>query len=214
MQNRLTKNDHKLLESLISKTEKQTNSQIVLAVVQRCDAYPQVPWKAFSFTISLAMLFFMARELFIPGWTINAPIAQILYAMAIAVFFSLLTVFLPFFARIFLSAQEMETEVRQYAESLFLRKKIYATEKHNGVLIMLSLFERQIIIIPDNAIKEILSDEKSQNIIAVMRPFLRQNKIRLAFEKGLEQYYQLLKSTKVDDNENILPDGIIEEKGI
>ena len=44
----LSDQDRGRLDALIAKIEKRTNTQIVLAVIQRSDVYADLPWKAFA----------------------------------------------------------------------------------------------------------------------------------------------------------------------
>lgn len=44
------------LNQLIADAEKRTGAQIVLAVIERSDAYDEIPWKAFALGASLAGL--------------------------------------------------------------------------------------------------------------------------------------------------------------
>jgi putative membrane protein len=54
------------LNRLITEAEKHTKTQIVLAVIKRCDAYPELPWKAFALAASIAGLSVFARDF--PGY--------------------------------------------------------------------------------------------------------------------------------------------------
>jgi putative membrane protein len=121
---------------------------------------------------------------------------------------------MPWFARIFLNAHRSEMEVRQYAESLFLSRQLFATNKRSGILLLVSLFERQVIILPDTGISTLLSREVMQDIISLMTPFLASGLVTRALEEGLKKIEEILVIAATGEAaENEIPDKIIEEKG-
>ena len=51
------------------------------------------------------------------------------------------------FGRLFLRQSRIDSEVRQYSESMFLRRSLFATSRRTGILILISLFERRVDIV-------------------------------------------------------------------
>ncbi len=212
----LTDTDRTLLDKHIAKTEKLTRAQIVLASVMRSDSYAEIPWKAFAFGASIASLVTLFMNLFVLGWLTETliffSVAVILAAGAI---FALLSVLFPRFAMLFLSHQRKETETMQYAESLFLSNELFSTEDRRGILLLVSQFERQVVILPDKGVRNLLSNEVLKDVISNMTLHLRRNELRQAMETGLDGIHAALASPLpgwTDNNE--LSDEIIEEEGI
>ena len=98
------------------------------------------------------------------------PVAIILATGTIFVF---LTILFQGFARLFLSDSRRETEMMQYAESLFLSRELFATEDRRGILLLVSQFERKVVILPDKGVRDRLSIEVMNNIISKMKQYLR-----------------------------------------
>jgi len=203
------------LDRLIAEVEKRTNTQIVLAVINRSDSYAELPWKAFALGASVAGLAVLILDLLYVSWyprfTMLMAGAGILGCGAAL---ALLTVLIPGFARRFLPASRAEVEVRQYAESLFLSRELFATSNRTGILILVSLFERKVMLLPDTGLQEFLNEKILQTIIAAMTPLLKRNEIGQAFEAGLNRLSHTLGTTVPGTGENELPDDIIEEKGV
>ena len=157
----LSDHDRNRLDTLIADVEKRTNSQIVLALIQRSDIYAEIPWKAFAMGASATGLLVFILDLFLfygwyPKYTVLIPMAGILAGGAV---FALLTLLMPGFAKRFLSADRTDVEVRQYAESLFLSRELFATNKRTGILVLISLFERKIVILPDRGLRNQFTKE-------------------------------------------------------
>jgi putative membrane protein len=95
-----------------------------------------------------------------------------------------------------------------------LSHELFATSKRTGILLLVSLFERQVVILPDKGLNDHLPEKNLQEIITAMAPYLKRREIRQAFESGLAQLVKTLGTGGSDKNENELSDEIIEENGV
>lgn len=216
MKQLLSDDERKRLDKLISEAEKHTDTQIILAVIKRSDSYAEIPWKAFALTASVAGMVVFVISLLLDYWISQT---DVLIAITATIFtgaiFALITVFVPAVARIFLSTHRTEEEMQQYARSLFLEKELFATRKRMGILLLVSLFERKVVLIPDKGINNRLKQEEMQHIIAPMIQCLRNNELCKAFEEGLAQLSIALEAGELPEKyENELPNNIIEEAGV
>jgi putative membrane protein len=211
----LSDHDRSRLDKLIAEAEKRMNTQIVLAVIKRSDSYAELPWKAFALGASVAGLLILILGHPFNDWypRVNALVA-VAVTLAGGAVFAFLTLLVPGFAKRFLSAHRAEVEVQQYAESLFLSRELFATSGRTGILLLVSLFERRIIVLPDKGLNNQLSKDAMDSVISAMTPFLKRREISQSFETGLEQLSSILKTVVPGAGENELPDEIIEEKGV
>jgi putative membrane protein len=211
----LSDSDRSLLDKHIAQTEKKTGTQVVLASVLRSDSYAEIPWKAFAIGASLASLVTIFLDLYVLGWLSTMLIIfSVAAVLASGALLALLSVLIPGFARLFLSHQRKETETMQYAESLFLSNELFSTENRRGILLLVSQFERQVVILPDTGVRELLGREVLNEIISIMTRHLKQKELRQAMELGLEGIQAALGSGGSGQaGKNELSDEIIEEEG-
>jgi putative membrane protein len=215
MKHPLTEQERQQLDRRIALAEKRTGSQIVLAVVERSDVYAELPWKAFALGAAGAGLAVAALDLLRPGWHSSTAVLLAVTATLIAgAACALACVSLPGFARLFLDAHRAETEARQYAESLFLSREVFATSGRTGVLLLVSLFEHKVIMLPDTGLSKLLGREASQGIITRMTSLLASGRVAIAFEAGLAGLEEVLGATApAAAAKNEIPNAIVEEKG-
>jgi putative membrane protein len=153
--------------------EKKTKRPDRCAVIGKSDTYAELPWKAFCAgrfagrsrgalaehpapaRLALAVCFFSRRYF---AWGRAGA--------------ALPVVFIPAFARLFLSVSRADTEVRQYADSLFLSREMFAVPRRGSVLLLVSLFERRIVVLPDAGLVRQLDAQAASAIIRSMRPEL------------------------------------------
>jgi putative membrane protein len=215
MRHSLSNEERRQLDQQIADAEKRTGAQIVLAVIERSDAYAEIPWKAFALGASLAGLLVLIMTLMWPLASAGrAVLLTIVMILAAGAGFALLSVFVTDFARLFLHRHRAEVETRQYAESLFLFKQMFATRERKAVLLLISLFERQVVLLPDSGLVPELNQEAIEIIIKHMRPYLRSWQTARALEAGLKKITEIISvEERSASTANELPNDIIEEKG-
>lgn len=216
MKHFLSDSDRNYLEQRIKETEERTNLQIVLATTGRSDSYTEIPWKAFAAGVSAASLLVFAGQIINPVWfTVTTLLLSIVAILSIGTLSSIMSIFWPAFARIFLSGVRCESEIRQYAASLFLERELFVTDNRTGILLLISKFERKIIILPDKGIENMLSKEATDKIISRMSDHMRKREVRQAFEAGLNELINIASapSDRVF-TKNELSDEIIERDEI
>jgi putative membrane protein len=205
-----------LLDKRIIEAELQTKAQIVVAIIKRCDNYAEIPWKAFAIGASAAGLAVATTDLVMKDWiTDTMLLLSVTAVMATGTLLAVLTLIFKGFARLFLPKSRRESETRQYAESLFLSRELFTTEGRKGILLLVSQFERQVVILPDTGVRKWLSAEVMKIIISKMTPHLRQNDVKNAMETGLDELVTALSppvATGPDKNE--LSNEIIEEDAV
>ena len=216
MKKNLSAFDRNLLDKRIAEAELQTKAQIVIAVVKRCDNYAEIPWKAFAIGASASGLAVVTTDLIMKDWITDTPLlVSVTAVLAIGTFLALLTLVFNGFARLFLPKSRRESETRQYAESLFLFRELFTTEGRKGILLLVSQFERQVVIHSDAGVRKWLSADVMEKIISKMTPHLRRNEVKNAMMTGLDELVTALSPPVAEGpDKNELSNQIIEEDGV
>ncbi|MGC8774267.1 MAG: TPM domain-containing protein [Chlorobaculum sp.] len=215
MKQTLSDHDRRRLDVRVAEAEKRTGTQIVLTVIQRSDSYAELPWKAFALGASAAGL-----ALLLLHWRLYdcypdvPPLVMVVGILASGALLALLSAVIPRFARLFLSDYRAEVEVQQYAKALFLDRELFATQGRRGFLLLVSLFEHRVVILPDKGLEERLTDSDARNMIAAMTPLLKRRQVTQAFDAGLDYLSRILTTTSSPVHSDELPNEIIEEEGI
>jgi putative membrane protein len=214
----LTESERTRLNRAVAAAEKRTGGQIVLAVILRSDAYPEIPWKAFALAASVSGLAVCLSEVFSKTWPEPVtPPAAMIAVLGAGLVSALLTILVPAYARLFLGNRRPEAEVRQYAESFFLRRALSETAGRRGVLLLVSLFERRVILLPDKGLRSRLTADESRSAIDRMISVLKRGDVSGALKTGLDSLTDALltpptrKPSRSGRNE--LADSVVEEEG-
>lgn len=176
-----------------ARLEARTGVQVVAAVIGKCDAYPEIPWKAFALGAAMAALAAVMLDWLRPAWpSQHGAVLYTLIVMGAGAACALLAVFVPAFARLFLDAAVCDAETRQYAASFFLAHDLSRTQERNGILILVGVFERTVVILPDSGLRGRIAETELQEVIARLTPALAAGRIAAALRDGLDALEALL----------------------
>lgn len=190
----LKKNEIENLEQQIAQIERSTEAEIVPVIVKSSSNYPQTRVTAMLLaTVFMLLLwdlfggyhFYWDHRWMAIGWVVFGLI--FIFGLA------------PLGARVplvqrWLTAREEEVEqCWKRARVEFYANRIYMTREQVGVLIFISLLERQVIVVPDQRIAETLPLETWQKMVDQMIAGIRQGQMAEGLRKGLEECSDLLK---------------------
>jgi len=211
----LTEGEARLVEARAAELERSTGAQVVAAVVGRADSYPELPWKAFALGTSAALLAAFVAAMLHPGWAdaeLSALEAALVLCAGAAA--ALGAAYVPPFARLFLDRDRADAEVRQYADAMFLARGLHGTAGRVGILLLVSLFEREVAIRCDRGVTARVPDAELEPVIAAMTPPLRRGAMADALLEGLAALERRLRARGFPKGgPDEIADELVQEKG-
>jgi putative membrane protein len=203
--------DKSAIEARVAAFEQATGAQAVVSVVDRCDAYPEAPWRAFALGAALSALFVWMVP--VSGAVLyhstGLALATVLATGATAALF---TVFVPTTGRWLLPRARREAELHQYAQALFLERELFATRARSAVLILVGRFERCGAILADQGLRARLPAGQLARAEAQLDAALAGAGIAVAVTQALDALQAgLAQAGAAGDNE--LADDVIRERG-
>ena len=177
----------------VAALESATGVEVVVAVIARADSYPEIPWKAFALGVSLAALAAVAAAAIEPGWeTFEAVAETAVTALAAGAAAALATVWIAPCARLFLTRARRQAEVLQYAQAMFLETELHRTRRRDGILLLVSLFEREVVVLADRGVREKLGPGELDPVVAAVTARLRRGQLEEALRDGIAQLEAVL----------------------
>jgi putative membrane protein len=138
------------IEARSAEVESRVGIQIVAAIIDKADAHVELPWKAFAMGAVLAGVALVVADAMRPQWlTANAALVDTVAILSCGGASALLAIFARPYARLFLRSTRRDFSVRRHAQALFLEHELFATRQRNGVLILVSCFERRVELLAD-----------------------------------------------------------------
>ena len=193
----ISSNDKEQIRDLITEAEKKSNSELVPMIVNRSDDYPAAHFRGaiiVSFLFSL-MLYFSPLSIINPIYFLWIQIPGLIVGYLLAE--------VHFFTRLLTSNQEIEQEVTQRAIEAFFQHGLHTTQKHNGVLIFISLLERKIKIITDVGVKEKVDQKIWDEIIVSFAENVKSGDFTVALKETIKATSDVLENYFPYDGKDI-----------
>ena len=181
------------IEARVAELEASCGVEVVTMLIGKADVYPETVWKAFALGAALACLAATLADVLRPDWvTATAVLGTAVAILGAGATCALLAVCVPAFARLFLRESRAALEVQQYAKAQFLERELFATPERNGILLLVSLLERRVVILPDQGLHARVSVAEWDAVIARMGGALREGRTGAALLEGLAGITELL----------------------
>ena len=199
----------------VAALEKAHGVEVVTASIAKADVYPELPWRAGALAASLTALGVAIGDVLHPDWvTSTTLLVALATVMVVGAGVSLLAIFVPAFARLFLSRARAEVEVRQFAHAFFLERQLFRTRHRLGILILVARFEHRVEVCADIGFDGRVAASEWGSVIPPMVPLLREGRTEDALVAGLDALDALLASRGYAGDGragNELPDATMQE---
>jgi putative membrane protein len=213
----LSRSEIEALDARIAALEAASGVEVVTAVIGKADAYPEVPWKAFAVGAAVAALATVVVDALRPDWaSAHAALRHAVAILGVGGAAALGTVFVPAWARLYLRPARRDVEVAQYAKALFVEREVFRTRDRTGVLVLVSLFERRIELLPDTGFRDRVTTADWHAVVPRMTPQLAAGRAADALQEGLAALGDVLARRgfhRAPGRTNELPDRPLERKG-
>lgn len=147
---RLTAEERERVRLAVHAAEQHTNAEIVPMIVSRSGLYRDAQHRAGIILALTALTILLTTEIFWLPWGWHASNAAWLVLATILAYGAgaWLGTFVPLI-RLLTSIDRMRDKVKLRAERAFAQHAVFQTRERTGVLIMVSLLEHQIYVLPD-----------------------------------------------------------------
>ena len=177
----------------VAELEGATGVELVAAVIARADSYPEIPWRAFALGASFAGAAAGAHGLLEPGWSsFHAAAGTAVAMLAVGGAAALLTIWVAPFARLFLPRARRQAEVLQHAQAMFLEGEFHRTRGRDATLLLVSLFEHEVVLLPDRGIRDRLSAGDLAPAVAAVTARLASGRLPDALLEGIARLQEVL----------------------
>ena len=212
----LTEQDKHAVQTCVAEVEKNTSGEIVPMVVSSSYHYPMsnmIGGLIISLLIAIGVtLAYSIRKSWGGVTAMDIWLFPAVFAVAFLLFYELVKR-IPGLKRIFITKAEIAEEVEEAALSAFYRNGLDNTRDRTGILIFISVFERQAYVLADEGINAKVDKAVWQGVINLVVNGIKQHKQAEGICKAVRRCGELIRehfSIKADDT-NELGNLIIED---
>jgi putative membrane protein len=211
----LTAEERERIKLAVQAAEQRTNAEIVPMIVGRSGLYLDAQHRAgLILALSVLTILLTTEILWIPwGWH-AANAAWLVLATILAYGAGVWLGTLVPIVRLLTPTDRMHQKVRLRAERAFAQHAVTQTRERTGVLIMVSLLEHQMYVLPDQPLFQRVPMERWSHVVQAAIGRLKAGDIVGGLCQGIETCGLLLAEVcpgRPGDNPNELPNELVQE---
>lgn len=215
LKKKFSETDLERIKSAVKSAEEKISGEIVPVIVERSGNYSIANYKGSLIAASLTFLFIIILDRYIIEDATNSlfydPLFIFLMVILGGVLGAVLTHFSDPIKRLMVARRYQDLVTRQCAENAFLEEEVFNTRQRTGIMIFVSFFEHEVIVIADTGISSVVDQKQWDKIVEDIIQRIRDGKIIEALENGIKQCGNILFEKgflKTEDDTNELRDDL------
>jgi putative membrane protein len=215
LKHKFSEEDLQRIKTAVKEAEKKISGEIVPVIVERSGIYSIANYKA----ALIAGVFFFVAMILLDRYIIEDATHTLYYdplfifavVIAGAGVGAVIAHFSPPVKRWLVSRTYMDECCRQSAENAFLEEEIFNTRHRTGILIFISFFEHEVIVMADRGISKVVEQQEWDKIVEELIGHIRSGRIVEGIAAGIKRCGEILLEQgfqKSDDDINELRDDL------
>lgn len=186
----LTEADLGRIKAAVSEAEKGVSGEIVVYVAPTSHDYPETPWMGLCLGGGFGGAVILALDLWRPLW---APLPMILAAvLGCAGAGLVLGLFACRVKRLWIGAERLDLMAHRGAREAFLEKEVFRTRDRTGILLYVSLFEHEVVVLGDAGINAKVGAGEWDAVVATVTDGVRRGALADGIVAGVAQCREIL----------------------
>lgn len=196
LRNKFSDDDLGRIKAAVKKAEEKISGEIVPVMVEQSDDYPVAKYRAGLVLATLVFIFMIILDRFLitdASLTLYYdPLFIFVVVVAGGALGSVIPDLFPPVKRMFLSRKYMDARCQETAANAFLDEEIFNTRHRTGIMIFISFFEHEVIVMADRGISKVVEQKEWDNIVSELTKHIRAGKLVEGLEEGLQRCGEIL----------------------
>ena len=192
IQSRFIQKDLERIKAAVRKAEDKISGEIVPVFVEKSGHYSIATYRGFLVLAGLAFLSIIAFDRYIPSLAIYDPLLIFLSVTLVGLIGALAANYIDPLKRILISQSHLDQATRKRAENAFLEEEVFATRHRTGIMIFVSFFEREVIIMADRGISKVVEQKEWDKMVRGITENIRMGKVADGIEAAILRSGEIL----------------------
>jgi putative membrane protein len=211
---KFTESDLKRIKDAVKVAEDKISGEIVPVIVDRSGEYAIANYKGCLLGASLAYVTMILLDRYVIDAS-HTLFYDPVFIFAVVILGGVLGAWIPAISdpvkRFLVNQRYQDHATRQRAENAFLEEEVFNTRQRTGIMIFISFFEHEVIVMADSGISKVVDQKQWDRIVADLIQNIRNGQIVEGLEQGIKQCGAILLEKgfgKTQDDVNELRDDL------
>lgn len=165
------------IKEAVRAAEAPISGEIVPVIVPRSGFYTIANYRGGALLAIVTFLTIVIIDRYATQWQVVDPLLIFLLVLFAGVAGALLTHFIPDLKRLLLSQTHIDQSTRKRAETAFLEEEVFNTRQRTGILIFISLFEHEVIVMADKGITKVVDQKEWDRMVTTIIGYIKKGNL-------------------------------------
>lgn len=182
------------IKAAVREAESKISGEIVPVFVEKSGFYSLANYRAALLGASIVFFLIVMSDRYMPSMSIYDRDPLLIFVLVTLGGFvcGLLANFSNPVKRAMLGAQHLDQATKQRAENAFLQEEVFNTRQRTGIMIFVSFFEREVIVMADKGISKVVDQKVWDNLVRGIIESVRNGKIVDGMEVAIKKCGEIL----------------------
>src|SRR5688572_19732464 len=196
LKQKLNEEDLQRIKSAVKNAEEKISGEIVPVIVERSGDYTIALYKGGLIGASFTFVSMVILDRFVINDAVNTLFYDPVFILLVVILGGVLGAVVPYFSdpvkRLLVARRYQDLVTKQCAENAFLEEEVFNTRQRTGVMIFVSFFEHEVIVMADKGINKIVDQQQWDKIVQDIIKDIRNGRVVEALETGIKQCGDIL----------------------
>ncbi len=173
------------IKTAVSKAEEKISGEIVPVFVERSGFYTIANYRGGVLLAAVTFIGIIVCDRYIPSLAIHDPMLIFLMVAAAGLVGGIVTHYLPFLKRLLISREHLDQATQKRAEAAFLEEEVFNTRQRTGIMIFVSFFEHEVMVIADRGISKVVDQQEWDDMVQQIIEKVRLGRITEGLEHAI-----------------------------
>ncbi len=192
IQKRFKPEDLDRIKAAVKEAESKISGEIVPVFVEKSSHYTIANYHAGVIAAMTVFFLIVLFDRYVPSLAVYDPVLIFVLVMVGGLIGALKANFIPFIKRMMLSQAYMDQSTRKRAESAFLQEEVFNTRQRTGIMIFISFFEHEVIVMADKGISKVVEQKEWDAIVRTIIEHVKKDKMTDGIVKAILRCGEIL----------------------
>jgi putative membrane protein len=189
---RFSSEDLARIKAAVFEAESRISGEIVPVFVESSGRYAIANYRGGLIAAISAFLTIIFLDRYAPAYAVYDPLMILVIFLLAGIVGAFACHYVPALKRLLVQQQHFDSSTRVRAERAFLEQEVFATKERTGILIFVSFFEQEVIVMADKGISKVVDQKEWDALVRLIIDGIRRNKLVEGLEAAIKRSGEIL----------------------
>ena len=192
IQKRFSPQELNRIKDAVKQAEDKISGEIVPVFVETSGYYDIANYRGAFGTAAFVFFIIVIFDRYVPSVAVYDPVLIFLIVTIAGLLGAAAAHYLDPIKRWLLNQRHLDQATKRRAENAFLEEEVFNTRHRTGIMIFISFFEREVIVMADRGISKVVEQKEWDNMVKGIIDHVRKGKVTEGLEIAIKRCGEVL----------------------